>query len=509
MKKTQNFSDIRWIVALFVIFVISFSYVFDSKLNLNGDNCYYFANATSLAKGDGYADMFGNPTNNFPPGYPLLMMPLRMVTDSIVAQKILNGVFLFAGVVLLFLTATRVGIEKKLSFLACTAVLLTPHILEFSVMMMSEAACFCCLSLIFLLYRRVTEKEKTTPFYRIPEFYLFLVLLVFSYYIRTQAIAVIVGFALAFVAARRFGMAVSVVVAFAAGYAPWMLRNSLLGLNQSRYVSQIDVTNILSTVKMLVVQAMPESIIPFIPVNYEQTPGIGLWIVSLLILALILYGFWNMGKLRLPLFFYFCGTIGIISLFNVPSQYRYLITIIPFLTLGLFVGIQHLCDRISLRLLNKHFSSWILVVMFLPLMAQGDTGGKHTLADLHETASQKFPPQYNNFFALGKALAKRDADAIVCSRKPELLYATSGMRGVHYLESKDDAAMIRNMLDRKVDYVLLEQLGFISTYNFLYPCIQKHPELFKIVARLSAPDTFLFRFDKDEAEKWLNGLDKQ
>ena len=123
MTKFLKSKDFLWGIALFAIFTISFSYIFDSKLNLNGDNCYYFANATSLARGDGYADMFGKPTTNFPPGYPLLMAPLRMVTDSIVAQKILNGVFLFVGVMLLFSTIVRAGFKRSLAFLACSAVL--------------------------------------------------------------------------------------------------------------------------------------------------------------------------------------------------------------------------------------------------------------------------------------------------------------------------------------------------------------------------------------------------
>ena len=80
MKELLKSKNLLWGAALVALFVISFSYIFDSKLNLNGDNCYYFANATSLARGDGYADMFGKPTTNFPPGYPLLMAPLRMVT---------------------------------------------------------------------------------------------------------------------------------------------------------------------------------------------------------------------------------------------------------------------------------------------------------------------------------------------------------------------------------------------------------------------------------------------
>ena len=126
MKKLLKSENLLWCIALAVIFTISFSYTFDSKLNLNGDNCYYYANATSLAAGRGYADMFGEPTNNFPPGYPLLMVPLRLFTSSIIAQKVLNLVFLGAGVVLLFFILTGAGLKRSLSFLICSAVIATP-----------------------------------------------------------------------------------------------------------------------------------------------------------------------------------------------------------------------------------------------------------------------------------------------------------------------------------------------------------------------------------------------
>lgn len=510
MKKNLKSPNLLWMIALFAIFVISFSYVFDSKINLNGDNCYYFINATSLARGEGYADMLGKPTTNFPPGYPLLMAPLRMVTDSIVAQKILNGLFLFAGVALLFSTMVRAGFKRNLAFLACSAVLITPHLLEFTTMMMSEASCFCCLALIFWLFQSITRKEEQeqTSVWRMRRFYLLLALIVFAYYIRTQAIAIIAGFLLGFIFMRRYSLSVAVVGAFAAGYLPWMVRNAILGLNQSRYTSQIDFTNIFSTTKMLVTQAMPESIIPFVPVDYKEPTSVLMWIFAILLLVAVLYGFWNMGKLRWPLFFYFCGTIGIISLFNVPSQYRYLTSATPFLTMGLFVGLYKFCEILTKKYLNCGFSAWILLLLFIPATTQEAKGDKHTLKDLHILAEQKFPPQYANFFSMGKYLAKHAPDAIVCSRKPELLYATSGMRGVNYLENEDTALMLQNMLDKKVDYVILEQLGFGSTHRYLLPCLQKHPDIFTIVAQAKNPETYLFVFEKQKAIEWLKANNK-
>ena len=505
MTKFLKSQNLPWIVALFAIFAISFSYIFDNKINLNGDNCYYFINATSLAQGNGYADMLGQPTTNFPPGYPLLMAPLRMITDSIVAQKILNGVFLFVGVMLLFSTMVRAGFKRSLAFLASSAVFITPHLLEFTTMMMSEAACFCCMALVFWLFQSIIRKEEKqqTTVWRMPHFYLMLALIVFSYYIRTQAVAIVAGFLLGFLFMRRYTLSAAVVGAFAVGYLPWMVRNAILGLNQSRYTSQIDFTNIFSTTKMLIIQAMPETIIPFVPVNYDEPAGIALWIFGIILLAAVLYGFWNMGKLRWPLLFYFCGTIGIISLFNVPSQYRYLTSPSPFLTMGLFVGLYKAGEFLTQKYLKCGFSAWILLLLFVPATIQESKGNKHTLKDLHTLAQEKFPPQFTNFFSIGELLAKHAPNAIVCSRKPELLYATSGMRGVKYLEREDTALILQDMLDKKVDYVIFEQLGYGSNYRYLLPCLKKHLDIFRMVADLKNPETYLFVFDKQKAAEWL------
>ncbi|MBQ2878749.1 MAG: hypothetical protein IJE42_07460, partial [Bacteroidaceae bacterium] len=148
MTQTVTKNNYPWIAGLAVVALLVFSYIFNEKPDLNGDNCYYYANATSLAHGDGYSDMFGNPTTNFPPGYPLLMTPLRLLTSSIVAQKVLNLIFLFVAVVLLFDILVRNGYKRSLAFATGVTVLVTPHILEFSTMMMSEASCICCLALI-------------------------------------------------------------------------------------------------------------------------------------------------------------------------------------------------------------------------------------------------------------------------------------------------------------------------------------------------------------------------
>ena len=82
--------------ALVLVWALLASKTFNPKPDLNGDNFYYYIYATSLATGHGYSDLSTpsmGATSNFPPGYPLLMTPLRFITDSVVAQKWLNEVF--------------------------------------------------------------------------------------------------------------------------------------------------------------------------------------------------------------------------------------------------------------------------------------------------------------------------------------------------------------------------------------------------------------------------------
>lgn len=497
MTKKEGFFRFAWVAGLALTACVVFAYIFDAKTNLNGDNCYYYINATSLAKGNGYSDMFGEPTNNFPPGYPLLMTPLRMLTDSIVAQKILNLLFLFTGTVLLFSVLVKAGFKRSLAFLAGAAVLVTPHMLEFSTMMMSEASCFCFTALAFRLYQSLPDED--TRLWRRPLFYIFLATIVMVFYIRTQAIAVVAAFFIAMLVARRWRAAAAVAAAMMAGWLPWAVRNHLLDLGQSRYLTQIDGTNIIGTLKMLVVQAIPESIVPFIDLQYKETPGLLLWTFATVWLALIIYGFWCMGRLRYPMITLVACTLAIVSIIDTPSNYRYIIIILPFLTAGLLVGlwkILTLCaSLISPRI---QISPWVLLLLAIPTVTQLNGKSKHSITGLHRIAEIKeHHPVYENIFKIGRAIRKADGRAIVGTRKPELLYVNSGVRGRHFIETDDEAALIRDLCDKHIKYVILDQLA--ASYRYLYPCIKNNPTLFTPVMRLENPTTFLFEFDREKA----------
>lgn len=505
-------TDKLWFYPLILIIVgiISFAYIFNEKIDLNGDNCVYFGNATSIVSGYGYSDILHRPTTNYPPGYPLLMVPVRLITDSVIPQKILNGIFLIAGAVFLYFSLLLLNTKRTLAFVCGCAVLLIPRLLAFSTMMMAEASCFCFAALAILSLLKVKDWDK---FYRSGWFYLMLFSLVYCYHIRTQGVVLAGSVVVVLLFMRRFKGGIATALLFFIGCLPWIIRNKALGLNQSRYLDQIMGVNLwrpeegtltlggvierfFDTLKMLVTQAIPSAITPFFHVDFSVKPTFGLWLAGVALCSLILFGFWRFGKYRWIFILYFLGTLAMVSLSNTPSEDRYLITILPLLTIGLFVGIWNLislaCKKTGIK---RGFlpPPWFLAIL-LVLSFSG-------LRELHSYNRQPFPSNYQNFFMLGKTIKKNLPDStVVCSRKPELLYVYAGTQGVRYLHSSNDTLLLRDMMKKRVDYVILEQLGYSSTGLYLYPAIQKNPELFSIVSQMPNPDTYLLFFDRKKAE---------
>ncbi len=66
-----------------------------------------------------------------------------------------------------------------------------------------------------------------------------------------------------------------------------------------------------------------------------------------------------------------------------------------------------------------------------------------------------------------------------------------------YLFSEDNAKVIVDMVNKGVDYIVVDQLGFSTTPKFLIPAIFQNPDFFEVVLRLRNPDTFLFRIKSD------------
>lgn len=113
-------------------------------------------------------------------------------------------------------------------------------------------------------------------------------------------------------------------------------------------------------------------------------------------------------------------------------------------------------------------------------------------------AQGDYPPEWLNYFKIAEWIKQNTPpDTIVCSRKNELFYFFSDRLSVGYLFTRDEEKIINNLRDEKVDYIVVEQLGYKSTELLLVPALNKNSKFFSIVYRLQNPDTALIKFYRD------------
>jgi len=511
---TTNLLRLRLcLIGLGVVFVVAFSYIFDSKLDMNGDNCDYYMLATSISNGHGYSNIANGeyaPTNVFPPGYPFLMSFIRFFTDSFFPQKVLNGLFLLASSVLFFFFVRKHRLPDSLAFAASALVLLNYQALHFATMMMSEMS-FLFFSVLTLWFLSQMEEKKS--FWKDGYFYLAILSAASAYHIRTQGIALVAAVAGYFLFNnKRWKEMLSFVGGFAVCMLPWMIRNKILHLGQSRYLSAVSVANpwrpetgelgigeivnrFFDTFTMLITKAVPNSILPYLSVDYHAPATFGEILTAVLLFALIVVGIWRFGRFKYFFLFYILATFGVISLFSTPSENRYITPLVSYLEIGLVTGLYQALTLAARRTGKAQVvSPWLLSLLALFAFPK--------LEALSTKNHAPYPPAYQNFFSIAKKVQKQfPSGTMVCSRKPSLFYMFSQSHVCGYLWVGNDTLLIRDLIQSKTDYVVLEQLGYSSTVRYLYPAIQKHPELFPPVMHLPKPDTYLLKFEREKAEE--------
>lgn len=504
--------NIVLILVLIGLFIVTFSTIFNSKLDINGDNFGYLTLARAIATGLGYVDM-GNmnlpAVNHFPPGYPaFLALFMTIGIKSIIFFKILNGLFLLGSVLLLFKLLEKWIQNTALALSVVILSLMSVHLLQFATMVMTEVPYLFFSVLAVWLLDKISERSirPWKDFY----FYLLFITISVMYYFRSVGVCML-GAVIVFYSFRKEWLsAVSLLIGFVITVVPWSIRDHLAGLH-SRYLGTImtvnpwrpEEGNIASVGEFLekmiknlddtVIKGFREVLFPFIPLKYGESSGSFGWVLGFVVLIVILWGFWQITRYRWLLISYLLFNIGIFMLWHGGNGVRYVIPIIPFVFAGFYVGIYGIL-RLFIKgpvVLQRFPYIFILLVIFMtpPLRTQG------------KYAKEPYMPAYQNYFQVAKAIEKQaPRKSVICCRKPELLlYYTPSMYTSRYTYSLDDKVVIRDMVATKTDFVILEQLGYGSTGRYLLPAINKNPELFTLVLHLKDPDTYLFRFERDKA----------
>ena len=489
-----------WIALGFLVCYIA---IFDSKLDLGGDNAGYYILAQALHGGDGYTDIHlpGAPAaKHFPPGYPVLMAVCMAVSDSFYFLKVLNGVLFLASLLMLQRLFERMTQNQTLAWVALALTLLNAHLLRSSTILMSEIPFlfFSVATLSCLVKWRSGDK----PFWQSPWFWAMLILSSISYHIRTAGLALIAGIGLYLLFEKKWAEAIGYGVGFMALALPWFMRGKALGGNP--YLAQLIqvnpyrpeegvltlggwVTRIQSNGWRYLTQEIPNGLFPKLEVVYSQEEPTGFFLYGVMLVILIGIGTWKMPRLRMLWAGYLLASAAIFLLWpEVWFGVRFMQPLIPFLLLAATVGAWELLKAAQTRV---HGPTWLTSPYLWALMLLVQLPA---VKAQHEKSKESIGTQYSNYFNVGRYVSQNlPAEAIIATYKPGLFYLYAQRPCVRFPSLEDSEEFINKLKEQGVTHVVVDQLGYSAIGRYVVPAIQAAPERFPLVLQLPNPDTYL------------------
>jgi len=172
---------------------------------------------------------------------------------------------------------------------------------------------------------------------------------------------------------------------------------------------------------------------------------------------------------------------------------RFLLPLLPLLLFlminGIFETFQWTLSRIKVK---NHQT--IAIVAMMVVAACLIIPYIRPLEELKREAKNGFPAAYKNYFDIAKWTKQHTPDsAVICCRKKEMFYLYSGRPEVSYLQTLNSEEQLACLQKGKIDYVVVEKLGFSDTERYLVPVIQKYPNKFKVIKLIKNPDTYLLQ----------------
>jgi hypothetical protein len=486
--------------ALFALaFGLVYAFIFDSKLDMGGDNAGYYILGRALLQGEGYTNIHipGTPAaSHFPPGYPALLAVAMLFGKSFTWLKVVNGILFGAALWWFRSIAEKATGSTAFAWVAVLLVGLNSHLLRSSTIMMSEIP-YTAAS-ILALWTLLRWDPESKAFYRSYDFWLVVVLASAAFYIRTAGIALGAGIGLYLLFERRWAAAFTFGGAFFALYLPWVLRgravdagsayvDQLLSVNPYRpEEGQIDVSGLWDRIAenagRYLGQELPNSMIPSLTVDYNPEAPVSHPFVGLLLLGLIAYGIVRLPKLRWLVAGYVLASFAIFLVW--PSVWygvRFIQPLVPVLVLSALYGAWELLRRVL-----PSWNPWWFAALGLLLLAPVRT--------LNDEAKLDYPMPYQNYFRLGEfAKANVPAEAQFATTKPALWYLFAERKATRIPTEADPALFMQRLQEEGLNYVVVDQLGYGSVGRYFVPAYQAYPERFELVAQLPNPDTYIFK----------------
>ena len=476
----------------FAVFVAVYLLTFDAKLSIVGDNVSYLLLGQALADGLGFTNLNypgGTPHVHYPPGYPVVVMLAGTLSGwNIVIIKVVNGIFLLGTLYLLFLL-TRKFTNRTVAVVVSVIALMNVHLLVYSSSIMSEIPfTFFSMLAIYLLSGELTNRRMI----------MLILSLVLCYYLRAIGIALIGTVVVYFLLEREFRKTAIIFGSVLILILPWIIRNLQVG---SGYIGQFWLKNPyrvdLGTADLTdlflrfthnslryISQEIPNSFFPVLNIDYTRGPGIGLWIVGLLIIACVVYGLLMLHEGRKLVLIYSVFFLGILLVWpDIWYGVRFITPLIPILLILLVIGVVHVVNRFIHPRLGIVAVILIMILQVIPI------------TDLSSKAKSEYPNAWENYIdiaKISKANLENEGTLVSCG-KPDLFYYFSDRQSTRFRLSRDQSEVLSDLERRGVTHILIDQ-AYPNTVRFLRPVVLNHPDRFRELFSLENPRTILYEF---------------
>ena len=468
---------------------------FDANLSLTGDNAQFINLGRSLADGHGLAETIEGepiPHTKYPFGFPLLLAIVHIIFPyNLIALKSLVVLLYAISIPLLYLLIRRFA-SPPMALGISALCLISPHLLDYSHQIMSEIP-FLLFSLIALILLHRAHKSST-----LSTLFPAIIAIIAAYYIRSAGIVLIGTGILFFALHKKWKEAGLIAVGSFLLALPYQFRNASLGgtsyielllrINPYRpeegaltFTTLIE--RIIANLELYGLLVIPYIFVPsFIETSYFS--DLGLVFSGLLVYALIT----GLIKRHLLIVYLTCY-LGLYTLWpQVWSDTRFLVPAIPILFYATLTSIDKLLQLLA-KIIKKTASRAGVVLFFLFILGSNIFELNYLAANI-----EKLPPHWNNYFTAAEWIKDNtDPNVKIVCRKPYLMNAIANRKATGYLWKAPDQ-IIANFKKKGIEIVVVDQLGYQSTPDFLVPAIQAHKNRFKIIHVIRNPDTYVLKF---------------
>jgi hypothetical protein len=517
MKKRNIWKSGLPIFLLLTISILLGIHVFDEKIDMNGDNTSYYALAKSLSQFKGYVDSFGlkyTPHSHFPPGYPFILAPFMWISTNLMFIKSISTLFYAITIVLGYLLLNHFNPNNRLQNFFISLVLATNyHLLKYSTIIMSEMALIMTNMIFIFIFSQ--NKNKWKDDFK-PD--LSLILLSFigilAYHIKTLAIPLIGSAFIFFLLNRKFKLASKYLILNIIFFLPYFIRNKIQGvkggylgelvkINPYRpELGNLDFSGFIDRIGTNLVRyigkEIPHGILAFSEVSSQNTPPAINIIFGTIGIAIILFGWWKLEKIRAFILMYLGGSFIILLVWpEVWFGIRFMLSLIPLLIILFSLGIIHI---LSLKPFIK-IKNWLFYPIFSLFIAlnigwvQEEPLSKPTVKFLNAYSKADYPNNFKNYIDVAQwAKNNLPKGTPIACRKPGIFHTFYDGPALGYPQVPDQNEFIRLLVENQTYFIVIDQLGYSSTARFVVPVVQNNPELFRVIYKTEKPETYLVEF---------------